>query len=133
MLQPAVDFLRQACPDLQAVYLFGSHARHEIRPDSDIDLAILLPAPLDLPRLAELSGTLTTRYPDFTDHVDLIDLRRANPVLAMQVMESGQILYQADPAAVQEFELQSMTRYCDLQFERRDILRDVAQRGTILQ
>ncbi len=131
-LQPAVDLLLEKYPDLQAVYAFGSQVNNACHDESDLDLAVLPPRSLDAMAIADMSGALSSRFASVFHHVDLVDLRAANAVLAVQVLETGTILYQSDPRAVRAFELQVMSRYCDLNQERREILADAARRGTIL-
>jgi predicted nucleotidyltransferase len=55
----------------EAAYLFGSAARGDMRPDSDIDLAIETAgdAPEDIPGLDALAGR-------FGNHINVIRLRR---------------------------------------------------------
>lgn len=131
-LQPVVDLLLDRIPRLQAIYVFGSQSRSDRHAESDLDLAVLPTQPLEILERAEIAGELTARLANVFHHVDLIDLRTANAVLAIQVLETGRLLFQGDPRVVQAFELNVMTRYCDLNRERRDILADVARRGTIL-
>ncbi|WP_234247272.1 nucleotidyltransferase domain-containing protein [Billgrantia desiderata] len=40
------EYLAAALPELQAVYLYGSQATGTATPDSDVDLALLLPTRL---------------------------------------------------------------------------------------
>jgi len=57
--QPAlIEGIRSEIPDVIAVYLFGSAAAGELRPDSDIDLAVLLVAPQPAARLWSLAQSL---------------------------------------------------------------------------
>ena len=69
------------------VYLFGSHARGDIRHASDIDIAILpgkeFP-PVFFSRLAETIEENTIPY-----EVDLIDLRKVSPAFRDEVVRSG--------------------------------------------
>ena len=43
LLAEMVQIIVRNLPETQAVYLYGSYARDEQRPDSDMDLAVLLP------------------------------------------------------------------------------------------
>lgn len=70
-LEQAVNLLRQA--GCRAVFLFGSLASGEIRPNSDIDLAIRGCPPGDFFRLLG-QLMLTLDYP-----VDLINLDNSDP------------------------------------------------------
>ncbi|HYU13618.1 MAG TPA: nucleotidyltransferase domain-containing protein [Stellaceae bacterium] len=70
-----------------AVYLFGSHARDEVRHASDIDVAILpredLP-PTFFAGLAETIEESTIPY-----DVDLVDLRSVDAKFREEVLRSG--------------------------------------------
>jgi predicted nucleotidyltransferase len=70
-----------------AVYLYGSHARGEIREASDIDIAILprgkLPSGF-FAGLAEAIEESTIPY-----EVDLVDLREVAPSFREEVLRSG--------------------------------------------
>jgi uncharacterized protein len=70
-----------------AVYLFGSHARGEVRHASDIDVAILpredLP-PAFFARLADTIEESTIPY-----EVDLVDLREVSPAFREEVIRTG--------------------------------------------
>lgn len=128
--EPALVALCQRhLPALQAVYGFGSCFNGQARPESDLDLALLLPPgpapaqPLALtPLYAELCR-LSGRP------VDLIDLRRASTVLAVEVLRSGRRLQADDLAAADLFEAQLLTDYQRLNLERREVLRAFADSG----
>jgi hypothetical protein len=61
-LQHASDALRQVYgPRLERVILFGSHARGDARPDSDIDLLVVLEGPVDVMAEARRTSGLTLR------------------------------------------------------------------------
>ena len=126
--QQLTDTLRDALPDCQALYSFGSWGTGAERPDSDIDLAVLPRTPLDPVQrwdLAQKLASLARR------DVDLVDLLRASTVLRMQVVANGQRLYTADVNAVEQFEDTVFSSYARLNEERRGILDDVRQRGNI--
>lgn len=70
-----------------AVYLFGSHARGDVRHASDIDIAIL--PRTDLPRgfFAELVDTIEESTIPYD--VDLVDLREVTPAFRAEVLRTG--------------------------------------------
>ena len=70
-----------------AVWLFGSCARGEPRRHSDIDVAILPRGELPVDFFGELEAEIeesTIAY-----HVDLVDLRHADPALVAEVRREG--------------------------------------------
>lgn len=111
-------------PETQAIYLYGSVARGEQRPDSDIDLAVLLPR-----AQARQVGEMTMRQTHLAlerlarRSVDLVNLRLATSVLQNQVVDTGQLMYVADETARREFEMLSLSYYMKLNEERADILK----------
>jgi type I restriction enzyme S subunit len=54
------------------VWAFGSRARHAAKPFSDLDLAVLAPAPLSLEQLARINDAFDCS--DLTIKVDVVDL-----------------------------------------------------------
>ncbi len=70
-----------------AVYLFGSHARGEVRHASDIDVAILPCEDLPPAFFAELADKIEESTIPY--EVDLIDLREVSPAFREEVIRSG--------------------------------------------
>lgn len=110
---------------LDTLWLFGSAARGEERKDSDLDLAALFrrrPAPLELldakGELADLLGR----------EVDLVDLDRASPILGMQVLRSGRLLVDRNPARRYAFFGRTISMYEDVKILRREAERALLQR-----
>jgi predicted nucleotidyltransferase len=108
------DYFRATSVALVCAYLFGSHARGEARPDSDIDIAVLLPA--DAP--ATVTGPLSTLRGDLERllrrPVDLIDLRKAAPDLVHRVLRDGRLLVERDPGQRIAFEVRARNDYFDV-------------------
>lgn len=121
-----VRTLDESLADLQAVYLFGSRARGDAADRSDFDVAVLTKVPLDKLRRWEVQERLASvLHAD----VDLVDLRAASTVLRVQVLKDGLVLKDSDLKARAEFEMYTLSDYCRLQEERREILRDAQRQG----
>jgi hypothetical protein len=60
-----------------------------------------------------------------------VDLSGASPVLAIQVVARGELLYEGDPAARGEYEDLVFSTYARLNEERRGILERIAAEGTV--
>ncbi len=88
---------------VDGVWLFGSFARGEERPGSDIDVAILCDPPLGLERAAMMERLARA----LGREVDVIDLATAAPSLAWEVVTQGRILVALDRAAVDDFTLRA--------------------------
>ena len=124
----ALEILRAAVPDVVAVYRFGSTSSGAAGPESDVDLAVLALTRLDAQARFELQGRLASV---FRRPVDLVDLRAASTVMAMQVVGSGTVLYENDTAERARFEDLTYSLYARLNEERRGILDRVAREGAV--
>lgn len=79
----AVAAIRSAVPGLVAIYRFGSTVSGGQGPESDIDLAILATASIDPLVRFDLQERLASAL---RQSIDLVDLRAASPVMAIQVI-----------------------------------------------
>ena len=123
-----VRFLVEAVPDLIAVYRFGSRTSGQARPASDVDLAILACQPLPSVRRFELEQELAgVLHRD----IDLVDLQGASTVMRMQVISTGECLFSGGDRERQRFEAYVYSSYSRLNEERREILKDVHERGLV--
>lgn len=109
-----VEYLRTHLPDLQAVYAFGSQITGHARPDSDLDLAVLMKGRADALTLFNLSSDLA----DLAGcDVDLLDIRAASTVMQYQILTTGERWWAVDyPADL--FEIFVLREKIDLD-ERR--------------
>ena len=115
----AVEWLRRAFrgreQGVAAVYLFGSVARGEARPSSDLDVAVLLePAPargaydsLRLDLRAELESELGRE-------IDFVMLNHAPPDLTHRVLRDSVLVVEPDPSARVRFEVRARNEYWDV-------------------
>jgi predicted nucleotidyltransferase len=124
----AVAAIRSVVPELVAVYRFGSSVRGERSPGSDVDLAVLAAAPIDPLLRFDLQERLAAAL---RQSVDLVDLRAASPVMAIQVIGKGRLLLDNDASARGRFEDLTYGVYARLNEERRGILERVAAEGTV--
>ena len=127
-IRAAVATIRAAMPDVQAIYRFGSMTAGTAGPDSDLDLAVLGPHPLDPMVRFDLQEQLASVV---RRSVDLVDLRAASPVMAMQVLAAGELLHDSAPELRGSFEDRAYGTYARLNEERRGILERVAAEGTV--
>jgi predicted nucleotidyltransferase len=104
---------------LQILLLFGSRSSGQVHPGSDIDLGFLYDEPVDL---LELTNKVTGLL--HTDRVDVVDLRRATPLLCFSAARQGKLLYERCPGLFNSFFSLSFRRYVDTKK-----LRDARQRA----
>jgi len=118
--------------DVSLAYVFGSVARGEAGPESDVDVAVLAAAPLGLDGLSRL-GEQLARAIDFSGRVDVVDLRDASPVLVAEVVKEGTCIVQRSAEARFDFEMDAIRRYEDTRELRRlqhDLLAEAARGHT---
>lgn len=125
-LAAARDALLEALPDAWAIYVFGSVARGEEWPSSDLDLAVLLPPARRIESLLDVVSSVSARV---HRDVDVVDLRRAGDILRRQVLLEGRPLYLSEPDQVLAWEAAAMSRYARHREEIRDILEDFQRTG----
>lgn len=120
--------LRPALRDLRWLALFGSRARGDATRDSDGDVALLACDPIADERLRALRSDLEIAV---RCDVHLIDLRRASTVLRSQVVADADVLFTTGDADTEQFLDFVLSDYARLNEERRDIVRDVRERGSV--
>lgn len=127
MSESIVEILAAAFDVLIAVYAFGSVAQGQAGPDSDLDLAILVPGYADPVRLFDTAGRLS----DFVGRtVDLLDFRAATTVMQHQILMSEMRLWARDVRA-DLYECAVLSEKTALDEARAGLLADIERRGTI--
>lgn len=94
-----------------AVYLHGSHAAGKGRPDSDVDLALLLPHGADFELAA---GRFTDALAGLP--VDVQELREAPPLFRVRVYFEGICLYVSDPTELARHSAPSLSEHLDSEY-----------------
>ena len=110
-------------PHVQGIYLFGSYLTEDEWPDSDVDLALLVP-PLEAGQVRHLAmsecSLALSRV--LGKEVDLLNARTVSTVVQKEIITQGRLLYCADRYAVDEFEMLTISLYQKLNEERSDII-----------
>lgn len=100
--------------NIVCAYLYGSHARGDARPTSDVDVAVLFTEP----QPATLDGLRFDLMSILEDHVatpvDLLVLNAAPVDLVHRVLRDGVLVCERDRAARIRFEVRSRNDYFDL-------------------
>lgn len=126
LFDTARDILRTEFPDAWAIYVYGSFARGEEWPDSDLDLAVILPPQQSIGDILKVLGLLSE---GIGRDVDLVDLRKVGDVLRREVLADGKVLFVSNPQAVLSWEATAMSRYARHREEIKDILDDFRRTG----
>lgn len=134
LIERLAGYLETRAEVLEA-YLFGSHARGDAQPHSDVDVAVFVDedrvpaAPFGYE--AELTTELIALLGN--DRVDVVVLNRAGPLLYHRVLRDGVRLVSRDLCATTTREGYALSRYCDWVPHMRKIepvLRERISRGT---
>lgn len=119
--------LSRELPGLLAIYAFGSRVTGTANQDSDLDLAVLVPAYADAMKLWTLASELSelARCP-----VDLLDLRAASTVMQYQIITQGERWWSRDSQALL-YEAVILSEKTTLDEARAGLLNDIAKDGKI--
>jgi len=124
------DSLSGVCQRHGVVLLlqFGSTVSGPVRPDSDVDLAVLLSDPeLSFERFGELQHDVQQLFEN--REIDLSIINRADPLFLKKILERRQLLY-GSARRLQELRIYACKRYQDprpyLAMERRYVERRLA-------
>jgi len=117
-------------PAAQAIYLFGSFGTDKAWPNSDVDIALLLP-----PDEAKCAGHMALGNARVAierllgKDVDLINLRQVSTVFQKEIIMSERRIFCANAYAADEFEMLVLSYYQKLNEERADVLAEGLRSG----
>lgn len=116
-----------AQPDVVAAFLFGSVARADEGPSSDVDIAVLLdePVPGGLLRAATLAAEAMEVLG--RGDVDVVVLNGATPLLRHRVARDGVVLFARSNTDVAEFVIRALHEFVDTK-PLRDLQRQQLKR-----
>ena len=120
-LTPKISAILAGNSSVVFAYLFGSVARKEQNPLSDIDIAVYLAEDCDPAReklniasqLADILGT---------DRFDLVILNTAPLPLAARIIRSREVLVERDPFLRHRYESRTLREYFDFSILEESIL-----------
>lgn len=103
------------CPEVASLYIFGSFDTPRERSDSDIDIAVLIrPEEARDVRIKDLRTKYYSASPGFSMRtVDIVILNAAPTFLRYQVLKTGRILMDKDPAFRKAFSARVLQEYFD--------------------
>ena len=115
-------------PDIWSIYVYGSQASNKALPESDLDVAVLGSEKISRLKLDE---TAQSAGISLQTQIDLVDLRSVPTDLQAQIVFKGKRTLFAECNQVEIFEDFIFSSYARLNEERRFILADIQQRGSI--
>ena len=125
-----VRIILEHYPAAQAIYLFGTYGTAEEWPDSDVDIAVLLPPEAhDRQSRLMLSPCHCALADALGKPVDLLNARAVSTVFQKEIVACGRLLHCADDDAAAEFEMLTLSHYQKLNDERRGILESFEETG----
>lgn len=124
---PVLAAVLAKIPNLMALYVFGSQGLGTPRPDSDLDLSVLVPGYVDPTLLWSLSNDIASLV---NSDVDLLDLRAASTVMQYQVLSTGQTVWDIG-LQVRLFEVAVLSEKLALDEAREPLLRTIVREGHV--
>ena len=117
-------------PAAQAIYLFGTYGTTDEWPDSDVDIAVLLP-PLEARRQPQLALTPCHLALEkaLGKPVDLLNARQVSTVFQKEIIAAERRIFCADEDAALQFETLTLSYYGKLNEERAEILAAFRETG----
>jgi predicted nucleotidyltransferase len=102
-------------PEVLDAYVFGSVARGESQPHSDVDVAVYVDASDAAASRFDYAAELTADLSSAIGHprVDLVLLNQAPPLLYHRVLRDGVRVLARNLASTTRREGQALSRYCD--------------------
>jgi len=128
ILDQAIAKIREAFPDVVAVYSFGSFGTKHETATSDLDLAILMKKKIDRVTLWELAQEIAIKI---DKNVDLIDLLQTSTILRFQIINNGKRIYCKDKRTCDSFENTIDSEYLNFRQLRAELIEDIKKRGRI--
>lgn len=121
------SILRDALPNVLAVYAFGSRAQDTANEHSDLDLAVLVEGYADPLLLWEMANQLANKL---GYEVDLLDLRAASTVMQYQIITTGRCVWAKDVQAGL-YEAFILSEKTDLDTARAELLHEIRKDGAV--
>ncbi len=95
---------------LQLVIVFGSAVSGKMHKKSDLDVAFLFDRPIDTVALINKVTNLL-----HTDNIDVVDLKRASPLLKFSIVKTGRLIYENEVGLFSAFYSLALRMYIDTQ------------------
>ena len=101
---------------IRLLLIFGSFGTERFVVDSDIDIAYQSEVELSIEEEQQLLMDLILYFKK--DRIDLVNLKKAGPLLSYEIACHSRVLYQTNPEIFLAFQLKASARYADTRFLR---------------
>ena len=98
------------------VFLFGSFVSRRMHPASDVDIGILFGSVPNVSQMSALTAELSSLL---KKEVDPVVLNHASPILKMQVLKKGVLVFARDLKVYHQFFVDTVNQYDDLKRIRK--------------
>ncbi len=122
------NIVKKYFPDVEAIYLFGSFASNQQTDESDVDLALVLPNPIDKLTLFNITQEIAA---SISRDIDLIDLRDTPLDFKFEIISTGTLIFCKNSEQTLRYEALVMSMYQRFSEERKGILEEIERSGTI--
>ena len=95
--------------------VFGSVLEPRFNDDSDIDLAVHYKGPVSFEQQMRLNRLLSD---ELDRDIDVIDLGTADPIIIMQIIRNGQLVFADEPDQYHQFVARKISEYIDFKRSR---------------
>ena len=127
-----VNSLSRHYPELQAAYLFGTYGTEDERPESDVDIALLLPVESAKSARSLALGPCARALCSLLEReVDLINLRLVDTVFQNEIIRTGRVVFERNDVERESFELLTIAKYQKLSEERSGIIEEILRSGRV--
>lgn len=101
--------------DILALYVFGSYAKGNVKPLSDIDFAVVLNNTFPKEKYSKKRINLLNKAVEIlkTEEIDLIILNQVSPFLGFQVIKGDRILFCRDNLKLVNMRVNILNKYFD--------------------
>ena len=115
-------------PFSEFICIFGSILEPRFNEKSDVDLAIMPLKHADASKIFRLKMDLEELI---SRDVDCIDLQTADPIISMQVIQNGKLIYSITPSAYHQFVARKISEYIDFKFSREIVEKNLVSERII--
>ena len=120
-LEEALNRLNRlfATKQVALAYLFGSYAAGTNDLSSDLDLAVLMADQKNQDKKLYLQLFSAIQQTLSTERFDLLNLDDASPLMKMEIVRSGRIIYARTEDELNNFEMKTIQEYLDTAYLRK--------------